>query len=210
MAARRSRRRRGAPLPLRRLVRRHGPGVALALGACLSAALVWLLPETLRPLGPLGRTAAASLPAIAPLPIGLGALVAALLVLRRMRDDARFARVRSTESLRALSWQEFESLVGARYRALGYRVAPNDGPGADGGVDLVLHGAEGTIIVQCKHYRGSVGVPVVRELLGTVTACGAAAGIVATSGTFTRDARAFADGVSNVSLVDAPLLLGTS
>lgn len=47
----------------------------------------------------------------------------------------------------------------------------------------------------------------VRELYGVMAAKGAAGGFVVTSGTFTDDAMAFADG-RNVTLVDGPRLVG--
>lgn len=42
------------------------------------------------------------------------------------------------ESIRQLSWQEFELLVGEYFRRKGYAVQENGGGGADGGIDLVL------------------------------------------------------------------------
>jgi restriction system protein len=62
--------------------------------------------------------------------------------------------------------------------------------------------------VQCKQWKAfKVGVEVVRELYGVMAANGAAGGFVITSGSFTADAQAFADG-RNVNLVDGPKLFG--
>lgn len=100
-----------------------------------------------------------------------------------------------------LGWQQFEKLVGEGFRRQGYRVAETGG-GADGGVDLVLSRGAETTLVQCKQWRAlKVGVAVVRELYGVMAARGAASGIVVTSGQFTADAVAFAEG-RNIRLVD--------
>jgi restriction system protein len=60
--------------------------------------------------------------------------------------------------------------------------------------------------VQCKQWKAfKVGVDVVRELYGVMAAKGATGGFVVTSGRFTDDAKAFADG-RNVQLVDGTKL----
>jgi hypothetical protein len=43
-------------------------------------------------------------------------------------------------SIRRMSWQEFETLVGEAYRRQGYSVEETGGGDADGGVDLILRG----------------------------------------------------------------------
>ena len=63
-----------------------------------------------------------------------------------------------------------------------------------------------TYLVQCKQWRAfKVGVPVVRELYGVMAAKGAAGGFVVTSGRFTAEAEAFAEG-RNIRLLDGPKL----
>lgn len=110
------------------------------------------------------------------------------------------------DSLRSLSWLEFERLVGEAYRRQGYDVEETGGGGADGGVDLVLRGHGETVLVQCKQWRErQVGVDKVRELFGVVTAEGANRGILVTSGKFTNDAQSFKVGKPLV-LVDGPAL----
>ena len=60
--------------------------------------------------------------------------------------------------------------------------------------------------MQCKQWRAfKVGVPVVRELYGVMAAKGAAGGFVVTSGRFTAEAEAVAEG-RNVRLLDGPKL----
>lgn len=110
------------------------------------------------------------------------------------------------ETLRALSWQNFEHLVGEAYRRRGYTVEEIGGSAPDGGVDLVLHNGGGKTVVQCKRWRtAQVGVSPIRELYGVMVAEKAERGIFVTSGTFTPDAIAFARGKS-LELVDGSAL----
>jgi restriction system protein len=98
-------------------------------------------------------------------------------------------------SIRALSWKQFEELVGEAYRRQGYNVAENSGAGPDGGVDLFLKKNEQAILVQCKQWRSQkVGVKIVRELFGVMTAAKANRGIIVTCGYFTPEAMDFASG----------------
>jgi restriction system protein len=108
--------------------------------------------------------------------------------------------------IRGLSWQEFEQLVGEAYRRQGYSVREFGGGGADGGVDLVLRRDGQTTLVQCKQWKAwSVGVKVVRELYGVMTAEKASRGVLVSCGRFTRDAEAFAEG-KPIDLVDGDAL----
>jgi restriction system protein len=110
-----------------------------------------------------------------------------------------------SDPLRSMSWQNFEHLVGEIYRKRGYSVALTQG-GADGGVDIVLRRGEERILVQCKHWRvRSVGVSVIRELYGVVTARGAAGGAAVTVGHFTSEASAFAR-ETGIELMDGEAL----
>jgi restriction system protein len=104
-----------------------------------------------------------------------------------------------------LSWQEFEQLVGERFRRRGYSVVETR-EGADGGVDLVARKNGMVTLVQCKNWRTrDVGVSVVRELLGVVTARQASGGVVVTVSGFTEKARRFAR-EANVELIDGDAL----
>jgi restriction system protein len=113
----------------------------------------------------------------------------------------------SLESLRAVSWKDFELLVAEAYRRQGYEVDFSLGKGADGGVDLVLHKTGRTSLVQCKQWKVfSVGAPVIREMFGIMTAERADEAVIVTAGKFTSEAENFAHGKS-IKLVDGPRLL---
>ena len=116
------------------------------------------------------------------------------------------AQAKSAHALDGMSWSEFELLVGEAFRLQGYRVTENGGGGPDGGIDLAMTKGSEKFLVQCKQWKAfKVGVDVVRELYGVMAAKGASGGFVVTSGRFTDDAKAFADG-RNVQLVDGPKL----
>lgn len=129
---------------------------------------------------------------------------------RRKRQTlvADVAQAKSADGLDGMTWREFEMLVGEAFRLQGFTVVETGAGGADGGVDLVLNRGNEKFFVQCKQWKAfKVGVDVVRELYGVMAAKGATGGYVVTSGRFTADAQAFADG-RNVRLVDGPRLFG--
>lgn len=110
-------------------------------------------------------------------------------------------------SIRALSWQEFERLVGEAYRRKDYIVEETGTRSGDGGIDLILKGHGETVLVQCKQWRERrVGVKPVRELYGVLMSEGADRAILATCGTFTREAQSFAQG-KPIQLVSSNELL---
>ncbi len=97
------------------------------------------------------------------------------------------------ESIREIPWRQFEELVAEAYRRQGYSVVENTSAGPDGGVDIRIHKAGETHLVQCKQWRSSkIGVNVVRELYGVMTAESATSGIVVCSGMYTEEAKNFA------------------
>lgn len=106
-----------------------------------------------------------------------------------------------------MNWREFEMLVGEAFRRQGYAVVETGGNGPDGGIDLLLTKNRETHLVQCKQWKAlKVGVTVVRELYGVMAAQGAVGGFVVTSGRFTADAVAFAQG-RNIHLIEGEKLL---
>ncbi len=116
------------------------------------------------------------------------------------------AQAHEATALQGMSWHEFELLVGEAFRQQGFRVTERGGQGPDGGVDLVLARGSETFFVQCKQWRArTVGVTTVRELYGAMAAAGATGGFVVTSGRFTADAQAFAQG-RDVTLIDGSRL----
>lgn len=106
------------------------------------------------------------------------------------------------ESIRALSWQDFERLVGEGFRRLGYSVEEQGGATPDGGIDLVLRKDGAKTIVQCKHWRSrQVGVEPIRELYGVMVGEKADGVLFVASGDHTREAKTFAEG-KPIGLID--------
>lgn len=134
-------------------------------------------------------------PNLAPIVAAPLLIVAALSAFNAWRKGQLFNSQKGIESIRKLSWREFEELVGEAYRRKGYNVTEAGGGGADGGVDLVLKRGDEKLLVQCKHWKmDKVGVKVVRELYGVVVAEKVTGGVVISSGTFTQEAIDFAKG----------------
>ncbi len=110
-------------------------------------------------------------------------------------------------SLRALSWEAFERLVGELFRRQGYRVKQRGGAAPDGGIDLVLRQDKRKTIVQCKHWRNqAVGVSLVRELFGVMHGERAQHCIFVSTSSYTDEAQAFARG-KPIRLIDGVELL---
>ncbi|MDB5860128.1 MAG: restriction endonuclease, partial [Ramlibacter sp.] len=145
---------------------------------------------------------------VAPILCLSGALVSFLKRKKRSSLVVKVTESPSADALSGMSWREFEMLVGEAFRLQGYSVAETGGSGPDGGIDLVLRKGSESFLVQCKQWKAfKVGVDVVRELYGVMAARGAAGGFVVTSGSFTEEASAFAQG-RNVKLIAGTQLHG--
>jgi restriction system protein len=143
---------------------------------------------------------------LVPLALVGGAIASAITRYRRRSLVSDVAAGKSPSVLLDMSWREFEALVSEAFRLDGYTVEERRGEGPDGGVDLVLRKASERFLVQCKQWRAlKVSVTIVRELYGVMAAQGATGGFVVTSGAFTSDAVAFADG-RNIALIDGDKL----
>jgi restriction system protein len=167
--------------------------LSLTLGAVVYIGLKFVLPnmEFDRTVFNAFGKAASSFANIA---AGIFLLASALSFFLQFRKRRLVDNQTSIDSIKALSWKEFEFLLGEAFRRQGYSIKENLKGGADGGVDLVLTQDGKVTLVQCKNWRtASVGVSVVRELFGVVKAEGAHNGIVVCSGGYTREAIEFAE-----------------
>lgn len=114
-------------------------------------------------------------------------------LLGKWSNRNRLDRQTGIESIRGLSWRDFERMLGEAFRRQGYAVEHLGGSGPDGGVDLRLRRSGEVVLVQCKQWLAwNVGVKIVRELYGVVAAERATRGIVVASGKFSADAIEFA------------------
>ncbi|MGD1524513.1 restriction endonuclease [Vibrio harveyi] len=103
-------------------------------------------------------------------------------------------RVSKFNNFKSIDWREFEHLVGEYYQSKGYSVTVMGGSGGDGGIDLLIKKSFKKYIVQCKHWKGSVGVSIIREMYGVMHAEDADGVIIVCSNRFTKEAKAFASG----------------
>jgi len=136
--------------------------------------------------------------------VACAVLVAALRILesRRILDQQT-----SLESIRELTWQQFELLLGEYWRRRGFDVEETGGGGPDGGIDLILKREGQVFVVQCKQWKTwQVGVKPVRELFGVMTAQRASGAYLVTSGSYTTDAMTFAEG-KPLELIDGDHLI---
>jgi len=109
------------------------------------------------------------------------------------RKEKLLDRQKDIDSIKALTWKEFEELIAEAYRRMGYSVVENYDIGPDGGVDIVLRKNGNTYLVQCKQWRSfKVGVKVVREMYGIMTDRRATGVMIITTGVFTQEAKNFA------------------
>jgi restriction system protein len=111
------------------------------------------------------------------------------------------------DSLRAMSWREFEMLVGEAFRRQGYAIQETGLGGADGGIDLILRKDGAITLVQCKQWRTrQVPVNVAREMYGLLTHHGATSVKIVAVGGYTADAQRFAQG-KPIKLIHGEALL---
>lgn len=140
--------------------------------------------------------------------IALGLLaLGSLSAFNSWRKGKLLDKQESIDSIRNLSWKDFEELVGEAYRRQGYSVTENPGVGPDGGIDLILRRDGELTIVQCKQWRVyKVGVEKVRELYGVQVSENASKSVLITSGFFTQEAKNFAAG-KPIDLIEGSQLL---
>jgi len=95
----------------------------------------------------------------------------------------------------SVSWTQFELVIAEVFRRLDYAVEVAAGLGADGGIDVKLTKPGELVLVQCKQWKVfKVNVKEVRAFYGVMVSEGATRGVFVSSGEYTRDCRAFAEG----------------
>lgn len=155
---------------------------------------------------PVYKSIAAAGPLYAPGTAVFFVFLAIISAVRRQRIRKQFEQQESVKTLNDLSWKAFEDVTGEFFRREGYSVMENLVGGADGGVDLRLQKDGQRFLVQCKRWKSKrVGLPVVRELLGALTAESADKGIMVATSSFTGDAISFAR-KHDIKLIDGAAL----
>lgn len=107
-----------------------------------------------------------------------------------------------------ISGIEFEKICQVLVEKMGFNAEITKASG-DGGIDIIAYNHQpllsGKYIIQCKRYSGSVGEPIIRDLYGVVTSERANKGILITTGSFTKQAIAFAEG-KPIELINGDML----
>jgi restriction system protein len=123
-----------------------------------------------------------------------------------LHDNDGRARSSSPNSTIKISWGQFELLVVEAFRRRGFRTTEAGSAASDGSRNLELMRNGQRYVMYCKQWRTKeVGVGPLRELNSMLVVTQAAGGIVVTSGSFTREAIAYAAGRS-IQLIDGPTL----
>ncbi|MCL5888322.1 MAG: restriction endonuclease [Actinobacteria bacterium] len=137
-------------------------------------------------------------------PIGLPRL---LVRAERQRELEGFKRVLEAPpgelrlpNLDTLDGIEFEQVIGVLYRKMGYSVEVTQSSG-DQGADVIVEKMGVRTVIQAKCWGGSVGNSAVQEVAAAKPHYGAQRGVVVTTGTFTRGARALAES-NSIELID--------
>ena len=125
-------------------------------------------------------------PPVAPfmaLPFGVLAIYIAV---RQWRSGGAIDAPSRLAQLRAMSWEDFSTLITDAYRRQGYTVAQSEGQGYD--FKLTRDGR--ITLLQCRRWKvNQVGVGPVRELVRAVEREGASRGICIAAGGFSAPAR---------------------
>jgi len=117
-----------------------------------------------------------------------------------------FNKTKDLSDIKAISWQEFEFLVGEYYRRKGYSVFEMGGDSPDGGIDLLAKKNGEKIVIQCKHWKAfKVDVKIARELYGVMIDSTASGAVLITSGDFTQPTIDFVKD-KPIELIDGPKL----
>jgi restriction system protein len=118
-------------------------------------------------------------------------------------------KVHPRESLVSLGGIQFEKLVLALFKKMGYEVQLTQ-VSHDGGVDVraffARDGQRHRALIQCKCMKGNVGVQLVRELHAAVEDAKVPKGILVATSMFTPDARKWADNNPRLELIDVDKL----
>ncbi|KAF0125871.1 MAG: restriction endonuclease [Elusimicrobia bacterium] len=117
-----------------------------------------------------------------------------------------FNSAQGFDSVKAMTWKEFELLVGEYYRRKGYSVIEAGGASPDGGIDLIANKSGEKLVIQCKHWKAyKIDVKIARELYGVMVDAAASGAVLITSGDFTQPAVDFVRD-KPIELIDGPKL----
>jgi CheY-like chemotaxis protein len=135
--------------------------------------------------------------------------VGQLLSQYRKNEDAKeqmYHRYVYEQRLTELPPYRFEMFVRDLFEKMGFNCELTK-QSADGGVDVVMFKDGEKFVAQCKRYKGLVGEPILRDLMGTMTHEKATKGFLVTTGSFSQPAKKWSQG-KNIELIDKFTLAG--
>ena len=193
------------------LVQRPWP-VAVGIGLAGFAAVRWGVPALVAAFG--GKVAETM--AAPPAPTIISAVAALFLAACLIAAAVSFFTAGSRasaidaqakiDSVRSLTWNQIEQMVGEAYRRRGFNVERASLGGDGGGLDLLLTKDGEATLVHCRHWRTQhVGVSAVREFEKLLEQHRYAAGKLLCAGVFSTDCFRFAVG-KPIELVDGEAL----
>lgn len=101
-----------------------------------------------------------------------------------------------------------EFIAAEVYKELGYKVKVKGGAHADGGIDLIAKRNGKKVLIQVKHYKGNVGVKIVREMMGVLVDNNEYSEVhLVTSSGYTKEAVLFANRNKQVKLLTGKQIL---
>lgn len=125
----------------------------------------------------------------------------------QQRQMKRFGRLKDIQKIRMLEPVAFEYWTGAYFERHGFRDVVVTQASGDAGVDVHVICPDGKkAVVQSKHYKGSVGGPIVQQTFGAMYQFKAKRCYIVTTGHFTKAACTARDELPEVYLLDGEFL----
>lgn len=130
-------------------------------------------------------------------------------IINRKRMSGRILpKIKNSQDINELTWEQFEELTAEIYEYLGYKTEVIGGSGGDGGIDVLARKGRKKTIVQCKHWKDSVGVTIVREMFGVLHDMKVSEVHIITTSNFTPKAIEFAEKHKNIRLIAMEDIMG--
>lgn len=112
--------------------------------------------------------------------------------------------IETVEFLQNMNPRDFEHLIERLYDSMGYETELTT-PQKDGGRDIIAKQVKPAkrenLLIECKRYKNSIGVPIVRQLLGVVSSEKSNKGVLITPTKFTKSAVKFSQENPRIELI---------
>ena len=126
-------------------------------------------------------------------------------LIRQQQERDYFQRINRLEDIQKIDPIQFEKLISALFKKMGYDVLLTKAS-RDEGIDLIISKNGKKSVVQCKRYSGTVGQPIARDLYGSMVHNRAEDAYLITTGVFSLPAQTWVSG-KPIHLVDGKMLV---